>query len=376
MIYKLLDMYVHTLSGAHMKKEKTIINALVVDDNEVNTMILANMLELFQIHADQADNGMKAVLLSRKIAYDIIFIDHIMPEMDGVQTTAAIRHLAENHYQPVIIALTSNITEQIRIKYGAAGVNDVYAKPLSLVDLISVLKKWCPRANVEGITIPDQKPESNQNNELILSLIESMDDIDYKVGLRYALGNQAHYIHILEVSLKDIQSCYNIIINSYENNSFDQLRIAVHNLKSVFSNIGALGLSAEAACFEKIIMNAELNSIEIKYSVFVKYLETFQDKLKNILEQYELSVLKESNTNKQVYIPMTKEEYEQSLLSTIYYIKRFEYDLIMKELEELMLRGRPELKQEYELAYADIKEFKYENALARILLFLGRGEAR
>jgi hypothetical protein len=64
---------------------------------------------------------------------------------------------------------------------------------------------------------------------------------------------------------------------------------------------------------------------------------------------------------------MSKEEYEQSLLNTIYYIKRFEYDAIMKELELLILRGFMEFKQELELALADIKDFDYEKALERII---------
>jgi hypothetical protein len=63
---------------------------------------------------------------------------------------------------------------------------------------------------------------------------------------------------------------------------------------------------------------------------------------------------------------MSNEEYEQSLLNTIYYIKRFEYDAIIKELELLILKGFAKYKQEFELALADIKDFEYEKALDRI----------
>ena len=101
--------------------------ALVIDDNEVNTIVLANMLELFDIRVDQANSGMQAVQLLSDNEYGIIFVDHVMPKMDGVQTTEAIRSLPGCRAKAVIIALTSSTTEEICRLYQLAGADEVYA---------------------------------------------------------------------------------------------------------------------------------------------------------------------------------------------------------------------------------------------------------
>jgi CheY-like chemotaxis protein len=351
-----------------MKSEKSrLVNALVVDDNEVNTMILANMLEVFDIHADQANHGMEAVLMSKKTFYDIILIDHVMPEMDGAQTTAAIRKISSDLKKSVIIALTSNITEQVKNLYREAGANEIFEKPIGLVELAALLKKWCPRAQINNVAVEKEVSSTDQENEMVKAIINQIDEINYSTGLKYAIGNPIQYINILEVSLKDLQQCINIIINSFEKNSMDQLRIGVHNLKSIFSNIGAPELSKEAGYFENVINLGDKNEIKTKYNSFTAQLEDFRRKLQYALENYYVTVQLGKKNKEQVYVPMSKEEYEQCLLNTIYYIKRYEYDAIIKELERLIHNGQVELKTEFEWAFREIKDFNYEKALARII---------
>lgn len=350
-----------------INEENASLRALVVDDNEVNTMILSNMLEVFNLHSDQANHGMDAVLMSQKTPYDIIFVDHVMPEMDGAQTTKAIRNISTGKKETVIIALTSYITEQVKNLYWEAGANDIYEKPLGLVELASILKIWCPNAQIDNITINQKTDTSDENNELIKATIEKIDDIDYTTGLKYAIGNPVQFINMLEVSLKDLQQCNNIIINSREKNSVDQLRIGVHNLRSVFSNIGARYLSEDAGQFEKIILQGNIAEINAEYKSFSVKLENFGRKLQYTLESYYVSKQKLRKVKEQTYVPMSKEEYEQCLSNTIYYIRRFEYDAIIRELERLILHGSLDAKQEFEMALSNIKNFDYEKALRSII---------
>jgi CheY-like chemotaxis protein len=81
--------------------------ALIIDDNETNIVVLANMLRVYLIDVDQAKSGSDALELLKYAEYDLIFVDHIMPDMDGVQTTRAIRSL-NNNRKRVIFALTSS----------------------------------------------------------------------------------------------------------------------------------------------------------------------------------------------------------------------------------------------------------------------------
>ncbi|MDF2942439.1 MAG: multi-sensor hybrid histidine kinase [Herbinix sp.] len=345
-----------------------MINVLVVDDNEVNTMILANMLELFDIHADQTNFGMQAVIMSRKKAYDIIFIDHIMPEMDGLQTTKAIRSISINQQNAIIVALTSNITDHIRSLYQDAGANALYSKPLSLMELISILNQWCPELSIDKIpTFETNANSSEKNNELIKTIIGDIAEINYFVGLRYAIGKPLHYINILEVSLKDIGLCIHNLYMSYENKSMEELKIGLHKIKSILTYIGAVDLSEEAKSIEKNILQGDVNNSNQQCIYFINRIENLKEELQSALAKYKAITQNERKEQELVKIPMQIEEYEQSLLNTIYYIKRFEYDAIMKELEYLILRGQPDLKQEFERALADVKEFNYEKALIRMI---------
>jgi CheY-like chemotaxis protein len=339
---------------------------MVVDDNEVNTMILANMLELFDIHVDQVNLGMQAVIMSRKKAYDIIFIDHMMPEMDGLQTTIALRNISLNQRNMIIIALTTDITDNIRRLYQEAGANVVYSKPLGLMELISILNLWYPELPTDKLPTIDEAPSNQKNNELIKTIISEIEEIDYFVGLRYAIDNPIHYINILQVSLKDIEVCIHNLYRNYKNKSMEEIGRVLHKIKSILTNIGAVELSEDVKLIETNIMQGNVSNIKLQCLYFIGRIESLKEDLQSALGKYKVLMQKEKIEQELVKIPMLEEEYEQSLLNTIYYIKRFEYDAIIKELELLILRGRPNLKQEFELALAEIKDFQYEKALARM----------
>jgi CheY-like chemotaxis protein len=344
-----------------------MLKVMVVDDNEVNTMILANMLELFNIHVDQANFGIQAVNMFQSAAYDIIFIDHIMPVMDGLQTTTAIRSISSKHQNTIIIALTSNVTDVIKTLYKEAGANAVYAKPLGLMELISILKEWCPELPTDSIPTVEETDDFQKNNEIIKIIMNEIKEINYFAGLKYAIGNPVHYINILEVSLLDMSHCILNICKSNENKSLEELKVGLHKIKSILTNIGAIELSEEAKLIEANILHSEISSAIFHCTQFARHVENLKGKLYCALEKYNGTKQLEKKEQQLVNIPMSEKEYEQSLLNTIYYIKRFEYDAIIKELEKLIFRGLPDFKLEFEWILLEIKEYHYEKALIRIM---------
>lgn len=340
--------------------------ALVIDDNEVNTIVLANMLELFDIRVDQANSGMQAVQLLRDNEYGIIFVDHVMPKMDGVQTTETIRSLPGSRAQTVIIALTSSITEEICRLYQQAGADEVYAKPLGLLELANILKNWCPWLSVREVPGMKDNSDSEEGDTLIKSIIDSISEIDYDTGLRYAVGNPRHYADILRVSLKDIRACQDLIIQGYEKRQKKNLRIGIHNMKSVFTNIGATELADLARGMEQVVAKQEIASLEIYFQHFIKRIGNFFEKLEQAMEKYDC--IAEANLPRTMDCPrLEKEEYEQRIANAIYYIRRFDYAAILEELEQLINRGWAEHRQELERAMAETKEYQYESALYRLM---------
>ncbi|MDR1487509.1 MAG: response regulator [Deltaproteobacteria bacterium] len=118
--------------------------ALVVDDNELNLTVASGLLRLHGIKCDKASSGKKALELLREKKYQLVFMDQMMPEMDGVETTAHIRAMGGRMNDIPIIALTANAMSGARETLMAAGMNDFLAKPIQRQELTSILSKWVP----------------------------------------------------------------------------------------------------------------------------------------------------------------------------------------------------------------------------------------
>jgi CheY-like chemotaxis protein len=115
---------------------------LVVDDNPVNITVAKGLLKQYGINTDSAVSGEEAVEKIKKTDYDIVFMDHMMPGMDGLDTTRALRSLGFDGL--VIVALTANAISDAREQFLRAGMNDFLAKPIILSELQAILRKYLP----------------------------------------------------------------------------------------------------------------------------------------------------------------------------------------------------------------------------------------
>ncbi|HMF71580.1 MAG TPA: response regulator, partial [Flavitalea sp.] len=113
---------------------------LVAEDNLVNQMLILKMLEMLGYRASIAENGKLAVAMSATNAFDLIFMDVQMPEMDGLEATKNIRK--QEFPQPFIIAMTANVMEGDKEECIEAGMDDYLSKPINVDDLIAMLRKW------------------------------------------------------------------------------------------------------------------------------------------------------------------------------------------------------------------------------------------
>ncbi|MDR1621599.1 MAG: response regulator [Synergistaceae bacterium] len=118
---------------------------LVVDDNEINLVIAENVLALYGGQVSVAQSGAAAIQLIEENDYDIVFMDHMMPEMDGVDATQIIRALPGEKYRKLpIVALTANVVGDVRDMFLQSGMNDFLSKPLEFREIERVLQKWLP----------------------------------------------------------------------------------------------------------------------------------------------------------------------------------------------------------------------------------------
>jgi len=121
---------------------------LVVDDNEFNRKVAEGLMGFVGIKADTADSGYNAIEMVKEKDYDIVFMDHMMPEMDGVETVHNIRGMGGKYEKLIIIALTANAMKNARIMFFNNGFNDFLAKPINSNELYEVILTHLPKEKV------------------------------------------------------------------------------------------------------------------------------------------------------------------------------------------------------------------------------------
>ena len=120
---------------------------LVVDDTDANLKVVKGLMQPYKMQVDLCTSGAEAIEMVKANSYDILFMDHMMPEMDGVEATKLIR---ETHTNLPIIALTANAVSGVREMFLANGFNDFLSKPIDTVELNVILEKWLPREKQEN----------------------------------------------------------------------------------------------------------------------------------------------------------------------------------------------------------------------------------
>lgn len=142
--------------------ERLPLSILLVEDNPINQIVAASILDEIAYKADIAENGLQALQALHKKPYDVIFMDMQMPEMDGLEATRCIRADFPTERQPIIIAMTANAMESDKRECLAAGMNDYISKPVLPSAVEAVLKHWCSKPSA---TIPTQKTTQEHHHE-------------------------------------------------------------------------------------------------------------------------------------------------------------------------------------------------------------------
>ncbi len=196
---------------------------LVVDDNSVNLTVVQGLLNPLDMNIETALSGKEAVNKVINKKYDIIFMDHMMPEMDGVETTRVIRRMLGENGQVPIIALTANAVDGTRELFIREGMDDFVTKPIELRIIISKLKKWLPKEKI----IREKKESS--------------------IGSQAGVENNTD----IQITGLDVQSAMKLL--GREELFWSVLKeytVEVHGLKSASRQVGADMLAEEAEQME------------------------------------------------------------------------------------------------------------------------------
>ena len=279
-------------AASESDKPETLIapdaKVLVVDDNRVNLELMNNYLKQYRIIPDLAESGAESVELAAKNYYDIIFMDQMMPEMDGIEAMKRIRALGgRNGGDITIIALTANAIAGTRNMLLAEGFTDYASKPLPLKSLEYLLTKYLPKGTY---TISAEINETGRLAELAggvlpqKRVLELPDYIDQKIGMTNAGDELDQYRNVVEIVYKYSEEKIAKIRELLAAEDYTAYTIEVHALKSNAATVGAMRLSEKARNLETAGKENDIETIKRDTEGFLAEYTTFAEDLKKCLE--------------------------------------------------------------------------------------------
>lgn len=249
---------------------------LVVDDNITNIKVAQGILTMYQVRVDTALSGRECLEKVEKHNYHMIFMDHMMPEMDGIETTKLIRL----HHNPeirnmVIIALTANAISGTREMFLQNGFQEYISKPINLNSIEAVLKKYLPSDIIHYVEKDDDQDYSDVEIELPY--------VEVAEGLKNYGNNKTRYLQILKYIYDDgpghvqrIKDC--LMVCNYRDYIFE-----VHALKGLMAGIGAMDLAEFARLQEYAARDGNIEVIRRESSFMVEQYEMMLENIKNLL---------------------------------------------------------------------------------------------
>ena len=310
-------------------------SVLVVDDNPMNLMVFKNLIKHTLIITDTASSGDEGLTMMRNKKYDVIFLDHMMPNKDGIATLQELKSSLDNpNINTPVVCLTANAISGVRDEYIAAGFDDYLTKPIIPDLLEEMLIKYLPPQLVE---LPkDSGSDANTNNQEIpdeLSPLLNQDLISMKAGIENS-GDESCFLSMLGVFYNYADNNVQELNEFYNNEDFENYTIKIHALKSSSRIIGAIGLAEDAQNLENAGKAKEYDKIRAGHDAYIEKFQAVVDIISQVINKQ-----KESKDAPPVAAPMLiNEAYTQIKKSAM----SMDYDTIEAVYKEMSSYTIPE----------------------------------
>jgi signal transduction histidine kinase/CheY-like chemotaxis protein/HPt (histidine-containing phosphotransfer) domain-containing protein len=264
---KLYRQHVNVVDAAQERFEAPEAKILVVDDVQMNLKVFVGLLKSTKIQIDTAINGAEALELVQKQHYDVIFLDHMMPVMDGVEAFRRMKKLEKNpNANTPVVMLTANAVAEARNGYMDEGFSDYMAKPIREEVLLATLKKFLSKELVKIIgeeKLDEPLKVTEPKSQLALS-----DFLDTATGLAYCMNDKKFYKEMLDEYVKSEKIAE--LKEYFENGDLEYYRITVHAVKSTSLTIGASKVSEDAKALELACKENNLNFVKQNHEAFME----------------------------------------------------------------------------------------------------------
>ena len=278
---------------------------LVVDDTPLNLTVFKSLLKKTKVKIDAVDSGDKSIRACCTKVYDIVFMDHMMPEKDGIQTLKELKGRNDNlNKSTPFVCLTANAISGAKEKYIEAGFNDYLTKPIDSARLEEMLKEYLPGEKV--FEAPEDTAVS-ESGDVIPDFVYDLKELDVKSAVEKC-GSQAMYMDILSAFAEMMADCVADAKSFLARGEIRDAGIKIHAVKSELRTIGAYELGNLAQSLETAAEKGD-----------VKYLDEKKDELfeRSLALADKFAVLKKNDFFDDDSLPLMPEDELIKLLKGI-----------------------------------------------------------
>jgi len=226
-------------------------SVLVVDDISTNLSVAQGLLLAYEMKITLCKSGAEAIQAVESNRFDLVFMDHMMEDMDGIEATARIRTIDPDdpYYADLpVVALTANAIIGAKEMFLQSGFNDFLSKPIETIALNTILEKWIPKEKQQKITA--ERSQSKQDAAGALEGGFEIEGLDVGKGVARMGGNVENYKRTLAIFMRDGHEKTGEIKKCLETDNLPLYVTYVHALKSAAANVGAGELSDMAGALE------------------------------------------------------------------------------------------------------------------------------
>jgi len=340
---------------------------LVVDDNATNLKVMVNLLKPTKMTVDVADGGYACLEMVKKKRYDLIFLDHMMPDLDGVETLLQMKQMTESMCDGVpVIALTANAITGAKEMYLSKGFDAFLAKPIVPEKLEQMITEMLP---CELVSYDNSKMEGqvSENRNEIQALTEdflpAVEGIDWNYGLLHLKDAKLlkdtveDFYRTIDSEADTLEKWYQKIEDSEE--ALNQYRIKVHGMKSSAALIGAASLSGVAKLLEYAARDERMEVIHSVTPVFLEDWRSYKEKLKNCLPEEEKQSIEDMSIIIALLVDLNKAMEDMDIDASdeiMEQIRQYEYEEEMQQFVDELSTAVVNLDSEHVTALVEKME--------------------
>jgi len=265
------------------------VHALVVDDEPMNLVVAKSIFKRYGMRVTTVSSGMESVDICKKEVFDIIFMDHMMRGMDGVEAMKRIRSDSSglNHNVPMV-ALTANAMSSARQMFMSEGFDGFVSKPIEIESLERTLKRLLPVSAISYIKEGNEDASETEHSEKAEPVSQPVTfrgklkaaNIDIETGLHYCGGDLDFYKTLLLQIATEAKDKIRSLTQFYDKKAWKDYEIIIHAVKSTTKTVGAMSVSEDALKLEKAATEGDEEYISANHE---RVLESYKTLISGIL---------------------------------------------------------------------------------------------